>query len=91
MKDWNTAEIEATEYYFFCVIKRRFNIGRTTLERWRGSGRLIVCEDNETLVQGQRLIEAIQNRRYHGPKQKQKARSGDRALLQKGIMPKIGG
>lgn len=62
MKQYDVARIDPNQYYTFARIAKDIKVSWTTLHRWRKEGRLIVVSTNRSLVQGLRLIEAIQNK-----------------------------
>jgi hypothetical protein len=60
---WQTHKINSGKEYSFTEIVRTIGGSMDTLRRMREDGRLIVISTRPSHVSGQRLIEAIQNRR----------------------------
>lgn len=53
--------VKISQFYPWPAIIKQFGISRTTLQRWRESGRLICHSKNPTLVRGDFLLAAMKN------------------------------
>jgi len=62
-RTWQTHKIIPTKQYNLMEIVRLIGGSLDTLRRMKEDGRLIVISTRRNCIQGQRLIEAIQNRR----------------------------
>jgi len=58
---WHIDKIHPDNFYRFGVVTRQIGISWETLNRWRSSGRLIVCTHNRSLVRGDHLLAAIKD------------------------------